>query len=60
MGHLYLSRPESGRGYCYVNSVSNKQEHGPFKDGILKEQKAWNLFLLIPKRMTWTDSVSWS
>ena len=60
MSHLYLSRPASGKDYHCLNSVSSKKEHRPFKDGILEEQRAWNLFLLIPKRMTWTGSVSWS
>ena len=60
MSHLYLSRPASGKDYHCLNSVSSKQEDRPFKDGFLEEQRAWNLFLLIPKRMTWTGSVSWS
>lgn len=52
MGHLYLSRPESDRDYHHMDSVSNKQEHEPFKDGILKEQRDWDLFLLISRGMT--------
>jgi hypothetical protein len=42
---------DSGKAHHYVNSVNHHQEHRPFKDGILKEQRAWNLVLLIPRRV---------